>query len=92
MEPISFFMPMVPPTCTHQEKQVRVVNGKPVFYDPPAVKEARRKLTAHLAGHRPDEPITTGCKLFVQWCFPGDGTARKSTGQRSQIRTTCRSC
>ena len=70
MEPISFFMPMVPPTCTHQEKQVRVVNGKPVFCDPPAVKAARQKLTAHLAGHRPDAPISGGCKLFVQWCFP----------------------
>ena len=24
-----FFMPMEPPNCTHQEKQVHVVNGKP---------------------------------------------------------------
>ena len=26
-----FFMAMVPPTVTHQEKQVHVVSGKPVF-------------------------------------------------------------
>lgn len=26
---IEFFMPMSPPTITHQEKQVHVVNGKP---------------------------------------------------------------
>ena len=31
---IEFFMLMIPPTVTHQEKQVHVVNGKPVFYEP----------------------------------------------------------
>ena len=30
-----FFMAMRPPTCTAQEKQVRVVHGKPQFYEPP---------------------------------------------------------
>ena len=33
-----FFMPMVPPTVTHQEKKWRVVNGKPVPYEPDEVK------------------------------------------------------
>lgn len=42
-------MPMIPPTTTHQEKQVRVVNGKPVFYEPQELKTARMKLTANLA-------------------------------------------
>ena len=49
---VEFFMPMVPPECTHQEKKVRVVNGKPVFYEPENVKAARSKLTAHLAKSR----------------------------------------
>ena len=30
-----FFLAMNPPTVTHQEHKVAVVNGKPVFYDPP---------------------------------------------------------
>jgi len=38
---ISFFLPMIPPTATHQEKQVHVVNGKPVFYEPQEVKAIR---------------------------------------------------
>ena len=38
---IEFFMAMEPPTCTHQEKQVRVVNGKPVFYETAELKRAR---------------------------------------------------
>ena len=54
---MEFFMPMLPPTATHQEKQVRVVKGKPVLYDPPEVADARAKLTAHLAGHRPERPL-----------------------------------
>lgn len=41
-----FFMPMKPPTATHQEKKVTIVNGKPVFYEPDDLKAARAKLTA----------------------------------------------
>ena len=46
---MEFFMVMVPPTVTHQEKQVHVVNGKPVFYEPAELKRARQKLVGHLA-------------------------------------------
>lgn len=35
---IEFFMPMKPPTVTHQEKKWRVVKGKPVPYEPPEVR------------------------------------------------------
>ena len=66
---IEFFMPMVPPECTHQEKKVRVVKGKPVFYEPESVKAARSKLLAHLAEHRPEEPITGPVALTVYWEF-----------------------
>ena len=65
-----FFMPMVPPTCTHQEKQVRVVKSSPVFYEPMELKAARQKLTDHLAGYRPEEPYRCGVRLIVKWCFP----------------------
>ena len=41
-------MAIVPPTVTHQEKQVRVAGGKPVFYEPPELKAARQKLVAYL--------------------------------------------
>lgn len=52
---MEFFMAMVPPTVTHQEKQVHVVKGKPVFYEPADLKAARQKLMGHLAGHRPEQ-------------------------------------
>ena len=38
---LQFFLPMIPPTVTAQEHKVSVRNGKPVFYDPPELKEAR---------------------------------------------------
>ena len=70
---MEFFMAMRPPTVTHQKKQVRVVKGKPVFYEPAKLKEARVKLTAYLAQHIPTEPYTGPVKLQVMWCFPVRG-------------------
>lgn len=65
-----FFMAMEPPTCTHQEKKVAVVKGKPVFYEPPEVSQARMKLTGHLSGHKPGKRYENGVRLIVKWCFP----------------------
>lgn len=65
-----FFMPMIPPTTTHQEKQVTVRNGKPVFYEPSELREARAKLTAYLMKHIPEQPYTTGVRLVTKWLFP----------------------
>lgn len=67
---IEFFAAMIPPTVTHQEKQVAVVNGKPVFYEPDELKDARQKLTAHLARHVPSEKLTGPLQLVTKWCYP----------------------
>ena len=63
-------MRMNPPTVTHQEKKATVRNGKPVFYEPAALKDAREKLTAHLWSNRPIDPITGPVTLKVMWLFP----------------------
>ena len=39
-----FFIATEPPTVTAQEKKVAVVKGRPIFYDPPAVKAAKQVL------------------------------------------------
>ncbi len=70
---MQFFMAMVPPTCTHQEKKVNVVRGKPVFYDPQEVKAARNKLMGYLSRFRPEKPYTCGVRLITKWCFPTGG-------------------
>ena len=68
-----FFMPMIPPTVTHQEKSLTVRNGKPATYEKPELKAARAKLEAHLSKHRPDTPMTGPLGLIVKWCFPITG-------------------
>ena len=65
-----FFLPMIPPTVTHQEKQVTVAGGRPRFYEPEQLKAARVKLRDALAPHRPETPMEGGVRLVVKWCFP----------------------
>lgn len=74
MQTLEFFMPMIPPTTTHQQKQVTVRNGKPVFYEPDDLKAARSKLSAHLGKHVPAEKYTKAIRLMTKWCFPITGT------------------
>ena len=91
-----FFMPMEPPTCTHQEKQVAVIKGKPVFYDPPEVKATRMKLIGHLAKHKPKKPCQTGCRLLVKWCFPRgshkDGEYRITKPDTDNLQKLLKDC
>lgn len=78
---IEFFMPMIPPTATHQEKQVRFQNGKGRFYEPPEVKAARAKLEAHLAQHRPERMMKGAIQLVVKWLFPIPPSTKHYTGE-----------
>lgn len=91
-----FFMPMIPPTVTHQEKQVTVKNGKPVFYEPPRLLNARVKLTAYLSKHVPETPYCNAVRLIVKWCFPKgrhrDGeykTTRPDTDNLNKLLKDC---
>ena len=91
-----FFMAMIPPTATAQERQVTIMNGKPVFYDPPAVEQAKQKLTAHLAKHRPEEPYQSGIRLLVKWCFPRgrhrDGEYRITKPDTDNLQKLLKDC
>lgn len=93
---MTFFMPMQPPTCTHQEKQVHVVKGKPKFYEPDDLKAARSKLMAHLGRHRPKEPITVGVRLVAKWLFPRgrhkDGAYRITKPDTDNLQKLLKDC
>ena len=67
---MKFFLAIDPPTATAQEKQVTIVRGRPIFYDPVPVKAAKRLLTAQLRLHRPKEPLTGPLALSTIWLFP----------------------
>lgn len=66
-----FFMNMTPPTVTHQEKRVTVRNGKPIFFEDTALKNARASFMANLARFRPAEPMRGAVRLLTKWCFSG---------------------
>lgn len=91
-----FFMPMNPPTVTHQEKQVTVRNGKPCFYEPPELKAARSKLIANLSKHRPIEPYTVGVQMVTKWCFPrgrhGQGEYRVTKPDTDNLQKLLKDC
>lgn len=93
---VEFFLPMNPPTVTHQEKKWRVVNGKPVPYEPSEVKAARSKLRSHLAGHRPPAPMRGALRMVVKWCFPcgshADGEYRITKPDTDNLQKLLKDC
>lgn len=66
---IEFFLNIIPPETTHQQKKVHVVKNKPVFYEPDDLKKARAKLMAHLSKHVPNEKFEVPVRMMVKWCF-----------------------
>ena len=80
----SFFLPMIPPTVTHQQKAIHVVKGRPVTYEPEKLKAARSKLMAHLGQHAPLAPMQGAVQLVVKWCFPITG--KHTDGQYKTTR------
>lgn len=93
---IEFFIPMIPPTVTHQEKKVTVVHGKPVFYEPAELKAARQKLEAHLGKHVPEDPYYCGIRLLVKWLFPRgrhkDGSYRTTKPDTDNLQKLLKDC
>lgn len=93
---IEFFIPMAPPTVTHQEKKVRVVHGKPVIYEPAELKAARAKLMDHLGRRRPQEPFVGAIRLVAKWCFPrgkhADGEYRITKPDTDNLEKLLKDC
>lgn len=93
---LKFFMPMEPPTATHQKKKVRVVKGKPIFYEPPEVADAREKLLSHLSKHVPTRELAGPVELIVKWCFPRgrhkDGEWRTTKPDTDNLNKLLKDC
>lgn len=71
-------------------------NGKPIFYEPPELRAAREKLTAHLAAHKPEQPYTCGVRLVTKWCFPrgrhADGEYRVTKPDTDNLQKLLKDC
>lgn len=91
-----FFMAMIPPTVTHQEKKIHVVNGKPVTYEPPELATARDKLIGHLSKHKPERIYVEPVELVTKWCFPRgthqDGEYRSSKPDTDNLQKLLKDC
>ena len=66
---IDFFLSIEPPTVTAQEHKVRVVHGKPMFYDTEKLKTARSTFESLLRKHRPPSPLEGPVALITDWHF-----------------------
>ena len=93
---MEFFMAMIPPEKTHQQKQVRVVKGKPIIYEPAELKATRQKLMAHLGQHVPDEKYDVAVRLVTKWCFPrgqhGNGEYRITKPDTDNLQKLLKDC
>lgn len=72
------------PTGTAQMKGVRVVHGKPMFYEKAEVKTARQMFTLELKPHAPEKPSDKPIKLTVWFAF--DTKNKKLWGQYKPTR------
>lgn len=85
---IQFFVCMNPPTATAQQhRAVATSGGKTRFFDPPALKAAREKLTSYLGLHVPLHPLEGPVRLVVKWCFPRKGRHRNGEYKTSRPDT-----
>ena len=96
---VKFFLPMIPPTVTHQEHKVMVnrKTGWVQFYDPPELRAARAKLTDMVGRYAPEQPLEGALQLVTKWIWPmeTDGQGVLSGMEyrpRSLIRTILSRC
>lgn len=76
---MKFFLDIEPPTATAQMKKVSIVNGRPVFYEPAAVKAAKKVLLAALTEHVPEGPLTGALLLHAVWLYPAGKSHKAGT-------------
>lgn len=65
-----FFLPMIPPTVTAQQKGETIRCGKIHHYEKPEVTAVREKFKANLAKCVPERPMEGPVRLFTQWLYP----------------------
>lgn len=92
-----FFMPMEkPPTVTAQEHKVRMIGGRPVFYDTPELADAKDLLCGMLQKNKPQKPISGAVHLITVWMFPAgkhkDGEWRTTKPDTDNLQKLLKDC
>lgn len=65
-----FFLPMVPPTVTAQQKGERVTNGRIQHYKKTELVLAEDMFITKLRPFHPDKPLDCPVELYVRFSFP----------------------
>lgn len=93
---MEFFLDIHPPTVTAQEHKVRVVRGRPQFYDTPRLKAARSTFESLLRQHKPEAPLEGPVALTVDWHFSTkshrDGTYRVTRPDTDNLQKLLKDC
>lgn len=93
---MDFFLETQPPTVTAQEHKVRVVHGKPMFYDTAKLKAARSTFERLLSQHRPEAPLDGPVALTVEWHFFSkthkEGTWRVTRPDTDNLQKLLKDC
>ena len=93
---MEFFLEIQPPTVTAQEHKVRVVRGKPMFYDTPRLKTARSTFESLLRKYRPEAPLEGPVALTVDWHFATkshkEGTYRVTRPDTDNLQKLLKDC
>ena len=93
---MEFFLELAPPTVTAQEHKVRVVRGKPMFYDTPKLKNARAAFESLLRQHIPPSPMEGPVALTVEWRFSTkthkEGTYRVTRPDTDNLQKLLKDC
>lgn len=63
-----FFVPMIPPTKTYQQKRIDWTRRR--VYEDGALSAVRQKLSDAIGPYRPTVPYSAGVRLVTKWCFP----------------------
>ncbi len=93
---MEFKLDINPPTVTAQEHKVCIMHGKPVFYDTPKLKEARRIFESLLREYKPDSPLEGPVALNVEWRFATrthkEGTYRVTRPDTDNLQKLLKDC
>ena len=93
---MEFYLDIAPPTVTAQEHKIRVVGGRPMFYDTPKLKAARAAFESLLRQHVPAEPIEGPVALTVEWRFATkthkEGTYRVTRPDTDNLQKLLKDC
>lgn len=72
MARLEFFLPIVPPTVTHQDMRLgrNPRTGKLCLFKSERLRRAERLFSLALGPYRPEKPFAAAVKLTVVWRFP----------------------